>query len=235
MRHKILRRLMMAGAACLMAAMVTVPAMADEKTADSSTLTEAQIALGPGFAGNPGAAESHGLEAGSQTGPGSAADPLKQGEAASAAMIETAEKGDYIGSFEATGYCNCSTCSGGYGLTYSGTVPQAKRTVSADLNRYPIGTKLWIDGIVYTVEDKGSSVVDNRLDIYFASHAEALAFGWKTIEVYAPKEGTIVQTQPTAVTGPGAETAAGTTGAAAADPSALTPEQIRLGPGALGM
>lgn len=100
---------------------------------------------------------------------------------------ETAEPGEYIGEFKASGYCSCQKCSGGYAKTYSGTIPKANHTISADLNRFPIGTKLVIDGITYTVEDKGSGVNGNRIDIFFASHAEALAFGLQTVDVYASK------------------------------------------------
>ncbi len=105
----------------------------------------------------------------------------------SGAKKEAAEPGEYLGEFKATGYCNCQKCSGGYTKTYSGTTPQANHTISADLNVFPIGTKLVIDGITYTVEDKGSSVNTNRVDIYFASHEEALAFGLQTVDVYAAK------------------------------------------------
>lgn len=100
---------------------------------------------------------------------------------------QTAVPGAYLGEFKASGYCSCQKCSGGYTKTYSGTTPKANHTISADLNVFPLGTKLVIDGITYTVEDKGSSVNGNRLDIYFASHADALAFGLKTVDVYASK------------------------------------------------
>ena len=104
-----------------------------------------------------------------------------------APAYETGEADEFLGTFKATAYCGCDYCSGGHALTYSGTVPQANHTIAADLDLYPIGTKLWIDGIVYTVEDKGSSVVDNKIDIFFETHEEALAFGLKNIDVYSVK------------------------------------------------
>ena len=82
-----------------------------------------------------------------------------------------------LGTFTITGYCNCDSCSGGHSLTYSGTVPKANHTIAADLNLFPIGTKLLIDGIVYTVEDMGSTVNGNKIDIYYSTHEEALAAG----------------------------------------------------------
>lgn len=89
-----------------------------------------------------------------------------------------------LGTFKITGYCNCERCSGGHNLTFSGTVPTPNHTVSADLSRYPLGTKLKIDGIVYTVEDMGSSVNGNTLDIFYSTHEEALAKGTYTTEVF---------------------------------------------------
>ena len=89
-----------------------------------------------------------------------------------------------LGRFTITGYCGCEQCSGGHNLTYSGAVPTPNHTISADLNYFPLGTKLKIDGIVYTVEDKGSSVNGNILDIFYGSHEEALAKGTYTAEVF---------------------------------------------------
>ena len=70
-------------------------------------------------------------------------------------------------------------------MTYSGTVPTPGHTISADLSRFPVGTKLWIDGTVYTVEDMGSSVKGNWIDIFYGSHEEALNHGLRSQEVYA--------------------------------------------------
>lgn len=89
-----------------------------------------------------------------------------------------------LGMFTTTGYCNCEKCSTGYGLTYSGTVPKARHTVAADISLYPIGTKLRIDGITYTVEDIGSAVVGNHIDVYYDDHETALAHGRQTQEVF---------------------------------------------------
>ncbi|MCC8026799.1 MAG: 3D domain-containing protein [Clostridium sp.] len=93
-----------------------------------------------------------------------------------------------LGTFKITGYCNCEICSGGHNLTYSGTVPTPNHTVSADLSRYPLGTKLKVGGTVYTVEDMGSSVNGNTLDIFYSSHEEALAKGTYTAEVFLVEE-----------------------------------------------
>lgn len=93
-----------------------------------------------------------------------------------------------LGTFKITGYCSCKLCSGGQNLTYSGTVPTPNHTISADLSRYPLGTKLKVNGIVYTVEDKGSSVNGNILDIFYSTHQEALDKGTYTAEVFLIQE-----------------------------------------------
>lgn len=93
------------------------------------------------------------------------------------------EKGHSLGMFTTTGYCNCSKCSKGFNLTYSGTTPKADYTISANADVFPIGTKVMIDGIVYTVEDIGAH--GNSIDIYYGSHQAALNHGMKTQEVFA--------------------------------------------------
>lgn len=94
-------------------------------------------------------------------------------------------KGESLGMFITTGYCNCVICSSGSNLTYSGTVPQPGHTISADMNLFPMGTRLMIDDVIYTVEDIGSSVTQNKIDIYYATHEEAANHGTQEKEVFA--------------------------------------------------
>lgn len=89
-----------------------------------------------------------------------------------------------LGTFTVTGYCGCETCSGGHSLTYSGVVPTADHTISADLSRFPIGTRLMIGDTIYTVEDKGSSVQGDTVDIFYDTHEEALKHGTTHQEVF---------------------------------------------------
>ena len=46
----------------------------------------------------------------------------------------------------------------------------------------PFGTKLLINGNVYTVEDLGTPY--GHVDIYCSSHSEALSFGLQYADVY---------------------------------------------------
>lgn len=95
----------------------------------------------------------------------------------------------YLGEFTLTGYCPCAICCGKWSnpsnpITASGTTPAAGRTVAADTSRYPFGTKLMINGQIYTVEDVGGAIKGNHIDIYFNSHEEALAFAKQYGSVY---------------------------------------------------
>lgn len=88
----------------------------------------------------------------------------------------------YLGHFKLTAYCNCSSCCGKWsgGPTASGAYPVPGRTVA--MGGIPFGTKLLINGHVYTVEDRGTPY--GHVDIYFGSHGEANAFGMKYADVY---------------------------------------------------
>lgn len=98
--------------------------------------------------------------------------------------VTTTESGECIGTFTITAYCGCKKCSGGSGKTASGTTPTEGRTIAADTSILPFGTQVVIDGVVYTVEDRGSGVTGNHIDIFFATHKKAMAFGKKTMKVY---------------------------------------------------
>lgn len=93
------------------------------------------------------------------------------------------ERGASLGIFSATAYCPSS--SGRQQKTYSGTIPQPLHTLSADFAVLPLGSKVMIDGVVYTVEDTGSGIRGNKVDIYFGSRGEALAFGRQSKEIFA--------------------------------------------------
>lgn len=105
-------------------------------------------------------------------------------QGATTTPITATASGDCIGTFTITAYCGCKKCSGGSNKTASGTTPTEGRTIAADTSILPYGTQVVIDGIVYTVEDCGSGVKGNHIDIFFATHEKALAFGKKSVKVY---------------------------------------------------
>ena len=83
-----------------------------------------------------------------------------------------------------TAYCGCSVCCGkSTGITASGTKATAGKTIAAS-SQYAFGTKIEIQGYgTYIVEDRGGAITGNKIDMFFSSHSEALAFGRKTLMI----------------------------------------------------
>ena len=85
--------------------------------------------------------------------------------------------------YKITAYCPCSKCCGKTnGRTASGTTATAGRTVAAS-SKFAFGTKLNIGGHIYTVEDRGGAISGNKIDIFVNSHAEALQWGVRYLNV----------------------------------------------------
>ena len=126
------------------------------------------------------ASQSSGSSTGSNS---SSKDDSATYQGATTKPVTATESGECIGTFTITAYCGCKKCSGGK-TTASGTTPTEGRTIAADTSILPYGTQVVIDGIVYTVEDCGSGVRGNHIDIFFATHEKAKAFGTKTVKVY---------------------------------------------------
>lgn len=81
---------------------------------------------------------------------------------------------------EVTAYCGCEKCCGSYadGITASGYKLQEGSKVVAAPKNIPFGTKIYIPGYgLATVEDRGGAIKDNRIDVYFHTHKEALQWG----------------------------------------------------------
>ena len=81
---------------------------------------------------------------------------------------------------DVTHYCACSLCCGDNadGITASGK--RAARGMVAMSSQYPFGTQIEIGGVMYTVEDRGGSGIENdihRVDIFIPNHNEALRLG----------------------------------------------------------
>lgn len=90
--------------------------------------------------------------------------------------IESLEE-EYIGTLEVAAYC-------GGRRTYSGDIPEAGRTIAADLSKFEIGDQLRIDGTIYYVEDLVPSDAQEELRVYFSTYEEAIAFGRQELNVY---------------------------------------------------
>jgi 3D (Asp-Asp-Asp) domain-containing protein len=67
-----------------------------------------------------------------------------------------------------------------FGITASGSKTREGVTIAADWTVLPKGTRVYIAGLgVRVVQDKGSAIKGNKIDIYFESEQDALDFGRK--------------------------------------------------------
>ena len=102
---------------------------------------------------------------------------------------KTVRVGESIGQVVTSGYCSCSICCGQWagGPTASGVYPTANHTLAVDAYDpiVPVGAKVVMNGVEYTVEDTGAFAgygVD--FDVYYDNHAAASAHGHQTWECY---------------------------------------------------
>lgn len=94
------------------------------------------------------------------------------------AAMPRALEATYAGEFKLTSYCTerrAHICGTGDGITKSGA-PVSNLTVAADLDVFPLGTVLYIDGVgIRVVQDTGGAIKGNHLDVAFeGSHDNAL-------------------------------------------------------------
>ncbi|WP_367567859.1 3D domain-containing protein [Lacrimispora sp.] len=90
-----------------------------------------------------------------------------------------------LGVFRTTAYCPCRQCSGGWGgRTSTGTIAKANHTISVDPRVIPYGTRIMINGVIYTAEDRGGGVKGNHIDIFFNTHGETRAYGLRNVEAF---------------------------------------------------
>ena len=100
-------------------------------------------------------------------------------------VVQEEPKPEYITeTFKPTAYCPCMQCCDKTdGITASGTKATEGRTIAVDPNVIPFGTEVIINGHTYIAEDKGGAIKDNRIDVYFDSHQDALEFGVQYADV----------------------------------------------------
>lgn len=96
--------------------------------------------------------------------------------------------GDSLGSFTLTYYCSCEICCDvETGITATGAPVVEGRTIAVDPSVIPYGTQVIIGGHIFTAEDCGGAIKNNRIDIYVNDHQRALALGVGQAEVYLVK------------------------------------------------
>ena len=102
-------------------------------------------------------------------------------------VVPPPEEKQSLGVYTLTAYCGCVKCCGKTdGITASGAKVQANRTIAAP-SSFAFGTKIEINGQTYIVEDRGGAINGKRIDIYFNTHKEALAFGVQKQEIFLIK------------------------------------------------
>ena len=88
-----------------------------------------------------------------------------------------------------TAYCPCPKCCGEYsdGITACGHKIQPGDTFVAADKRYPFDTDMLIPGYSNSqpvkVIDRGGAIKGNKLDVFFATHEEALEWGVRHLDV----------------------------------------------------
>lgn len=127
-----------------------------------------------------------------------AKDSVESGDNAEIDTVVTESQETFVslGEFKLTAYCPCTKCCGKWGenrptdangnmivVTASGRYAKENWTVAADTSMLPFGTRIYINGYEYEVQDRGGAIKENRIDIYFDDHQEALNFGIQYAEV----------------------------------------------------
>ncbi len=102
---------------------------------------------------------------------------------------KTVRVGQSLGNVVTSGYCACSICCGQWagGPTASGVMPTANHTIAVDARNpiVPMGTKIVMNGIEYTVEDTGNFArYGVAFDVYYNDHNVALQHGHRTWEAF---------------------------------------------------
>jgi len=105
-----------------------------------------------------------------------------------------------LGEFRITAYCPCEICCGNWAkdrpidedgkqlvYTASGDLAVECMTIAADTSILPFGTEVIIDDVRYIVQDRGKAIKNNRIDVYFENHQDALEFGVQYKEVFTER------------------------------------------------
>ena len=112
-----------------------------------------------------------------------------EGKTETVTETKTVRVGESLGQVVTSGYCSCPICCGVWsgGPTASGVYPTANHTIAVDASNpfVPIGTKVVMNGVEYTVEDTGAFArYGVQFDVYYANHSDALAHGHQTWEAF---------------------------------------------------
>ncbi|MCM3603658.1 ubiquitin-like domain-containing protein [Robertmurraya korlensis] len=89
--------------------------------------------------------------------------------------------------FFVTSTAYTASCNGCSGVTATGLNLHANpgaKVIAVDPSVIPLGTKVYVEGYGYAVAaDKGSAIIGNKIDVFFASKADAYRWGRKTVKI----------------------------------------------------
>lgn len=102
---------------------------------------------------------------------------------------KTIQVGESLGNVKTSGYCSCVICCGIWsgGPTASGVMPKGNHTIAVDATNpiVPMGTKIVMNGVEFTVEDTGNFAdFGVAFDIYYDNHADASVHGHREWEAF---------------------------------------------------
>lgn len=102
----------------------------------------------------------------------------------SAYKLSSAKTSQEIRHMRVTAYCTCPRCCGKWSDGYAASGVRAKGKLIAADKRYPFGTVMTVPGYgTATVQDRGGAIKGDKLDLLFPSHAAALQWGVKWLDV----------------------------------------------------
>ena len=93
------------------------------------------------------------------------------------------KKDSWSHEFHVTAYCGCYECSEQYGTqTSTGVTAESGRTIAVDPEVIPYGSKVEINGHIYTAEDCGGAINGYDIDIFMDDHEATDTFGSQYIK-----------------------------------------------------
>lgn len=101
-----------------------------------------------------------------------------------------------LGEFKVTAYCSCKKCCYHYAINRpkdengneivygsTGKVLTPQYSIAVDPRVIPYGTKVYFNKKEHLAQDCGGAIKQNRIDLYFDNHQEALEWGVKYFKV----------------------------------------------------
>ncbi|KAB2328858.1 DUF348 domain-containing protein [Cytobacillus depressus] len=95
---------------------------------------------------------------------------------------ETGGKEIYVSSTAYTAHCN--GCSGRTATGLNLRANPDMKVIAVDPRVIPLGTKVYVEGYGYAIAaDTGSAIKGNKIDVFFASNADAYRWGRKNVKI----------------------------------------------------